>query len=86
MLPLMQVNQLTQYGFGPLSGLIMGTRSGDIDPSVIFHLIDELGYEVEQVKALLNKRSGMQGLTGLSDMRDISKAINEGDRNAAARL
>jgi acetate kinase len=72
----------TSMGFGPLSGLIMGTRSGDIDPSVIFHLIDELGYEVEQVKALLNKRSGMQGLTGLSDMRDISKAINEGDRNA----
>lgn len=72
----------TSMGFGPLSGLIMGTRSGDIDVSVIFHLVDELGYDVEQVKALLNKRSGMQGLTGFSDMRDISKAIAEGDKQA----
>ena len=72
----------TSMGFGPLSGLIMGTRSGDIDPSVIFHLIDELGYEAEQVKTLLNKRSGMQGMTGFSDMRDITKAINAGDEQA----
>ncbi|MEJ7680025.1 MAG: acetate kinase [Segetibacter sp.] len=72
----------TSMGFGPLSGLIMGTRSGDVDASVIFHLVDELGYDVEQVKALLNKRSGMQGLTGFSDMRDISKAIAEGDKQA----
>lgn len=71
----------TSMGFGPLNGLIMGTRSGDIDPSVIFHLADELGYNVEQVKALLNKQSGMQGLTGFSDMRDISKAI-EGNKQA----
>lgn len=69
----------TSMGFGPLSGLIMGTRSGDIDPSIIFHLVDELGYDVEQVKALLNRRSGMQGLTGYSDMRDIAKAIAAGD-------
>lgn len=72
----------TSMGFGPLSGLIMGTRSGDIDPSVIFHLTDELGYDIEQVKALLNKRSGMQGLTGYSDMRDISKAIAKGDQQS----
>ncbi len=71
-------------GFGPLSGLIMGTRSGDIDASIIFHLTDELGYEPDQVKTLLNRRSGMQGLTGCSDMRDITKAINTGD--AAAKL
>ena len=70
----------TSMGFGPLSGLIMGTRSGDIDASVIFHLVDELGYDIEQVKALLNRRSGMQGLTSFSDMRDISKAITEGDK------
>lgn len=70
----------TSMGFGPLSGLIMGTRSGDIDASVIFHLVDELGYDIEQVKALLNRRSGMQGLTSFSDMRDISKAIAEGDK------
>ncbi len=72
----------TSMGFGPLSGLIMGTRSGDIDASVIFHLVNELGYDLEQVKALLNKRSGMQGLTGFSDMRDISKAIAEGDKQS----
>ena len=70
----------TSMGFGPLSGLIMCTRSGDIDASVIFHLVDELGYDIEQVKALLNRRSGMQGLTSFSDMRDISKAIAEGDK------
>jgi acetate kinase len=72
----------TSMGFSPLSGLIMGTRSGDIDPSIIFHLVDELGYDVKQVKALLNKQSGMQGLTGYSDMRDILKAIADGDKEA----
>ncbi|MCW3081194.1 MAG: acetate kinase [Segetibacter sp.] len=72
----------TSMGFGPLSGLVMGTRSGDIDPSVIFHLVDEVGYDLDKVKALLNKQSGMQGLTGFSDMRDISIAIAAGDREA----
>ena len=72
----------TSMGFGPLSGLIMGTRSGDLDPSVIFHLINQLGYDPEQVNTLLNKRSGMLGLTGFSDLRDITKAIAAGDPNA----
>jgi len=72
----------TSMGFSPLSGLIMGTRSGDIDPSVIFHLVDELGYDAEKVNTLLNKQSGMQGLTGFNDMRDISKAIAEGNKQA----
>lgn len=72
----------TSMGFGPLSGLIMGTRTGDIDPTVIFYLVNSLGYDIEQVSNLLNKRSGMQGLTGYSDMRDITKAISEGDENA----
>ena len=74
----------TSMGFGPLSGLIMGTRSGDIDPSIIFHLVNQLGYDIEQVNTLLNKRSGMAGLTGLSDMRDITKLMEEG--NAGAKL
>jgi acetate kinase len=74
----------TSMGFGPLSGLVMGTRSGDIDPSVVFHLINQLGYDPEQVNTLLNKRSGMLGLTSHSDMRDITKAIQEG--NVAANL
>jgi len=72
----------TSMGFGPLSGLVMGTRSGDIDASVIFHLVDQLGFDIDQVKTLLNKRSGMLGLTGFSDMRDISKAIAEGDKES----
>jgi acetate kinase len=72
----------TSMGFGPLSGLIMGTRTGDIDPTVVFYLVNSLGYDIEQVSNLLNKRSGMLGLTGYSDMRDITKAINEGDAGA----
>jgi len=74
----------TSMGFGPLSGLVMGTRSGDLDPSVVFHLINQLGYTPDQVSTLLNKQSGMLGLTGLSDMRDITKALEAGD--ARARL
>ena len=72
----------TSMGFGPLGGLVMGTRSGDIDPSIIFHLINQLGYDPEQVNTLLNKRSGMLGMTGFSDMRDIEKAIEEGSEDA----
>ncbi len=76
----------TSMGFGPLSGLVMGTRSGDIDPAVIFHLISQLGYDPEQVNTLLNKRSGMLGLTGFSDMRDIDKAAQEGNQDAIFAL
>ncbi|MDQ3278257.1 MAG: acetate kinase, partial [Bacteroidota bacterium] len=72
----------TSMGFGPLSGLVMGTRSGDIDPSIIFHLVNQLGYSLDQVNTLLNKNSGMQGLTGFSDMRDILKAMAAGDEHA----
>ncbi len=76
----------TSMGFSPLSGLVMGTRSGDIDPSIIFHLINQLGYDPEQMNTLLNKRSGMLGLTGFSDMRDIGKAAQEGNRDAELAL
>lgn len=72
----------TSMGFGPLNGLIMGTRSGDIDPSIIFHLVNQLGYSLDQVNTLLNKQSGMLGLTGMSDMRDIRKAIEAGNKEA----
>jgi len=74
----------TSMGFGPLSGLIMGTRSGDIDATVVFYLVNQLGYDIGQVSNILNKNSGMLGLTGYSDMRDITAAINEG--NEAAKL
>ncbi|MDT3404347.1 acetate/propionate family kinase [Mucilaginibacter terrae] len=72
----------TSMGFGPLSGLIMGTRSGDIDATVVFYLVNQLGYDIEQVSNLFNKRSGMLGLTGYSDMRDITAAIEQGDEQA----
>lgn len=74
----------TSMGFGPLSGLMMGTRSGDIDPSVIFHLMEHSGYTLEQLSTLLNKQSGLLGVGGSSDMRDIRKMVNKG--NAAAVL
>ena len=72
----------TSMGFGPVSGLVMGTRAGDIDPAVIFHLTEQLGYDTKTVNSLLNKESGMLGLTGFSDMRDIKTAIAAGDQHA----
>ena len=76
----------TSMGFGPLNGLIMGTRSGDIDPSIIFHLVNQYGFDVEQVSTLLNKQSGMMGLTGFSDMRDINNAQQQGNTEAELAL
>lgn len=77
------VSMDTSMGFGPLSGLVMGTRSGDIDPSIIFHLVNQAGFSLEQVNEMLNKKSGMLGLTGFSDMRDIQKEIAVGNKDAA---
>ncbi|MGB6150673.1 MAG: acetate kinase [Pricia sp.] len=71
-------------GFTPSNGLVMGTRSGDIDHSVIFHLMNTLGYTAEQVNTLLNKESGMLGLTGFSDLRDIQAGAEKG--NSACQL
>jgi acetate kinase len=72
----------TSMGFGPMNGLIMGTRAGDIDQSVIFYLVNESGYKVEKVKDMLNYKSGMIGLTGYNDMRDINRQIENGDDGA----
>jgi len=76
----------TSMGFGPLSGLMMGTRSGDIDPSVIFHLMEHSGYTLEQLSTLLNKQSGLLGVGGSSDMRDIRKMAGEGNQAAVLAL
>ncbi len=73
-------------GFAPSNGLIMGTRSGDIDHSIIFYLVETLGYELEQVKNLLNKASGMFGLTGFSDLRDIQHGAVSGDNDCQLAL
>ena len=65
----------TSMGFAPLAGFIMGTRSGDIDPSIIPYIMDKTGETVDEVLTDLNKKSGMLALTGLSsDMRDIEEA------------
>ncbi|HDR50326.1 MAG TPA: acetate kinase [Mariniphaga anaerophila] len=72
----------TSMGIGPLNGLIMGTRSGSIDPSIIFYLVEQKNYPIEEVNALLNKKSGMLGLTGHSDMRDVEELYFKGDKNA----
>lgn len=69
-------------GLGPMNGLIMGTRAGDIDQSVIFYLVNQLGYPIEEINNVLNKKSGMLGLTGFSDMRDVTAKYNAGDVNA----
>jgi len=72
----------TSMGFGPMNGLIMGTRTGDVDQSVIFHLVNELGYSLDEVNTMLNKKSGMLGLTGFSDMRDVKSEYKKGNREA----
>ena len=72
----------TTMGFGPMNGLVMGTRCGDIDQSIIFYLVNHLGYDIENVNAILNKKSGMIGLSGFSDMRDIKREIDNGNQEA----
>ncbi len=72
----------TTMGLTPLDGLIMGTRSGSIDPSVLLFLMSELNYSQQQLNDLLNKKSGMLGLTGYSDMRDIRKLLEQDDQRA----
>ncbi|AOW19851.1 acetate/propionate family kinase [Urechidicola croceus] len=71
-------------GFSPTNGLIMGTRSGDIDHSIIYHLVHNLGYDLETVNSMLQKESGMLGLTGYSDLRDIESEAEKG--NTACQL
>jgi len=71
----------TSMGLTPLEGLVMGTRSGDIDPGVLLHLLRN-GLSVDELDHLLNKRSGMLGLTGSNDMRDLRAGLAAGDEQA----
>lgn len=73
-------------GFGPVNGLVMGTRSGDIDQAVIFYLIEQLGYSAEEVSDLLHHKSGMLGLTGYSDLRDIEAGAAKHDPDCLLAL
>ncbi|MFF9207062.1 MULTISPECIES: acetate kinase [unclassified Streptomyces] len=72
----------TSMGLTPLEGLVMGTRSGDLDPAVIFHLARVGGMSMDEIDTLLNKRSGLFGLCGDNDMREIRRRIDEGDQQA----
>ncbi|PID56886.1 acetate kinase [candidate division KSB3 bacterium] len=77
----------TSMGFTPLEGLVMGTRSGDIDPAIIPYVMGKEGITAAEVDAMLNKHSGLQGVTGLSsDMRDIQNAAAEGNVRAQQAL
>ncbi len=74
----------TSMGMTPLEGLVMGTRCGDIDPAVVFYLKQQLGLDDHSVDDLLNRRSGLLGLCGVNDMREIQRLVESG--NEAAEL
>jgi acetate kinase len=76
----------TSMGLTPLQGLVMGTRSGDIDPAVLVHLHRRAGLSIDELDDLLNKKSGLLGLTGSGDMRDVQQAAADGDEAALAAL
>lgn len=72
----------TSMGFTPLAGLVMGTRSGDVDPTAILQLARRGGLSIDELDTLLNKKSGLKGLAGVADMRDIADRVAEGDADA----
>ena len=73
----------TSMGLTPLAGVMMGTRSGDIDPAILPFLMKEKGWSMDQVDSVLNKQSGLKGICGMNDMRDIHAAAAKGDKKAA---
>ncbi len=77
----------TSMGFTPLAGIVMGTRSGDVEPSVVDYLINNLGIDVHEVINMLNKESGLLGISGVSsDFRDVQAAANQGNERAELAL
>ncbi|MDO5156594.1 MAG: acetate kinase [Eubacteriales bacterium] len=77
----------TSMGFTPLDGLLMGTRSGSIDPAVVQFLAAKLDCSLDDVLTILNKKSGVEGISGVSsDFRDLEKASNEGNKRATIAL
>jgi acetate kinase len=76
----------TSMGLTPLEGLVMGTRSGDVDPGLVLHLQRSLSMGVDDVDALLNRRSGVLGLSGVSDFRDLAERVDAGDADATLAL
>ena len=76
----------TSMGLTPLEGLVMGTRTGDIDAAVVLHLSRNAGMSIDEIDDLLNKRSGLKGLTGHNDMREVHRLIATGDIDARVGL
>ncbi|MCS5479716.1 acetate kinase [Corynebacterium sp. YIM 101645] len=72
----------TSMGMTPLAGLVMGTRCGDIDPGIIFHLYRTAGLSIDEIDTLLNKKSGIKGLSGVNDFRELRQMIENGDTDA----
>ncbi|MBW1892608.1 MAG: acetate kinase [Deltaproteobacteria bacterium] len=76
----------TSMGMTPLGGLVMGTRCGDLDPSIPFFLSDHLNMSLKEIDSLLNKSSGLKGICGVNDMREVIKRKNQGDIRAELAL
>ena len=72
----------TSMGLTPLEGLVMGGRTGDIDPAAVFHLSRVAGMSIDEIDHLFNRESGMKGLTGQQDMREVWRLVDAGDQNA----
>ncbi|MBR9726954.1 acetate kinase [Shewanella intestini] len=77
----------TSMGLTPLEGLVMGTRCGDLDPSIIFHLVNQVGYTLDEVNSVLNKQSGLLGISELTnDCRGIEEGYEDGHKGATLAL
>ena len=76
----------TSMGLTPLEGLIMGTRSGDLDPAILFYLSRETGLDMDGLDRMLNKQSGLKGICGENDMRQITESAARGDNRAKLAL
>jgi acetate kinase len=77
----------TSMGMTPTEGLVMGTRTGDLDPGVLLHFADKENLSIEYTRTLINKFSGLQGISGVSsDMRDLENAAAEGNHRAQLAL
>jgi acetate kinase len=74
----------TTMGLTPLEGLVMGTRGGDLDPGIMLHLMRAAHLDIDQIDELLNRNSGLKGLSGVNDFRELQRLVDEGD--AAAKL
>lgn len=72
----------TSMGMTPLSGLVMGTRTGDIDPGIVFHLYRTANMSIDEIDKLMNKQSGIKGISGVNDFRALGEMIEDGDPDA----